>query len=276
MKASQKIILTVCLVLGVIALTDGCGEAPQETWVKKITDLKSGEKQSWSLEYDKYGRLVKYGDTSICYTNDEIHVGCMKWESKREETNGITYKKRNDGLYTSVSECCVDRDSISGNYLKESSFLSSGDTIYVSTSYFSLEDRCTLRKVTSKYVYDKSRRLTDVLNSYMDGKGDEVSACHSYYEYEDRIVSDSNLDFSTFVVDCDGLDVFFYFLLGMDGEKSSALPDYIRYCVNHGVATYQGEALYRMAGDCPDRLEVVSDDMRLKVRLEVEYYSDED
>ena len=272
MKRRNQGIVICLMTLGLFALFDGCEKQPEYNWVKRITDYKPEVKQYWELEYDNRGRLTKLGNTPICYDGDEVKVGSLEWNSRNEKLSYATYRKMDDGVYTCLSECFVNEDSTSRNMLKETTFCSSGDTIHVLAYYKDVESGQVLKEVSSKYVYDDRRRLTDVMNCYLDAQGNETWACHSYYTYDSNIVYDANLDLSALVVDCDALDVSLYFLLGLGGNESFALPNYIRHCVNHGVATYQGEGLYRMTGDLLNKLEVVSDDLKLKARYEFEYY----
>ena len=123
------------------------------------------------------------------------------------------------------------------------------------------------------------------MSRYIHSEGDE-SACHSYFYYNNNLNYESNLNMQAFYADCEGLDTYFFFLLnespthatrallGFGGNESFALPNYIRHCVNHGKATYVAEALYRMEGEQPVRMEIISEEIKLKARFEFVYYDE--
>jgi hypothetical protein len=76
----------------------------------------------------------------------------------------------------------------------------------------------------------------------------------------------------SFFIDAEGPDIFFFLLLDMDGKfKEHKLPTRIEFCVNQGKAVYLADGLYQMDNESLVRGEVLSDDVKLKVRVEFEY-----
>ena len=55
-------------------------------------------------------------------------------------------------------------------------------------------------------------------------------------------------------------------------KDKKQLPDYIRHCVNQGKATYEADATYLFEQEHPIMMEIVSDHLELKSRLELNYY----
>ena len=44
-----------------------------DTYVTKVTDLTGEEEQVLKLEYDRDGKIIKYGDTPVRYEGDQIN-----------------------------------------------------------------------------------------------------------------------------------------------------------------------------------------------------------
>lgn len=272
----KKIIRTILLgasLIGISLSFSKCVEYPENDWVRIVTDLKE-IKESWYLEYDYKGRLVQYGETPIQYAKNKIVVGEMDWISKKEKLLEATYYLSKGRIVRCISKNMIDIDSIRMEVTKQVYYRWKEDTLFMDTQFFRVGDNRLLRTANACYIYDKQYRLTDIMSQYTDSKGKE-SACHSYFYYDSNLYYTSNLDMQAFYADSEGLDTYFFFLLDMKCKKENrALPNYIRHCVNHGKATYVAEALYRMEGEQPVHMEIISDEIKLKSRFDFSYYKD--
>ena len=73
-----------------------------------------------------------------------------------------------------------------------------------------LPDYRFLKKVQGKYVFDQLGRLKEVMTVFTEAN-DSVSSCHTYYNYDNNINYQANLNLQAYVIDYDGVDSFFYF-----------------------------------------------------------------
>ena len=58
----------------------------------KVTDLTGEEEQVLKLEYDRDGKIIKYGDTPVRYEGDQITIGqmdCLNTGNKLCNINGV-------------------------------------------------------------------------------------------------------------------------------------------------------------------------------------------
>ena len=75
-----------------------------------------------------------------------------------------------------------------------------------------------------KYVFDQLGRLKEVMTVFTEAN-DSVSSCHTYYNYDNNINYQANLNLQAYVIDYDGVDSFFYFLLNLGQLRNrTALP----------------------------------------------------
>ena len=104
------------------------------------------------------------------------------------------------------------------------------------------------------------------------GVGGDVSSCHTYYNYDNNINYQANLNLQAYVIDYDGVDSFFYFLLNLGQLRNrTALPNDIGYCMNHGLSTYNVHANYRLDDENPVRIEVLYNYTKLLSRIDLSY-----
>ena len=261
------------LMLGVVWGV-GCTRPTDEVYLSKVVDLKGESKQTWELKYDDKGRLVQYGNTPIHYGSEKITVGKMDWNFKGGGMYHADFYLERGQVSRCKSVCLLELPSGRVEALKHTYFHYAKDTLYIDSDYY-LPDRRLVRSLHAQYIYDKKNRLTEVISVCKDEKGEE-SACHSYYGYNTNIHYTSNLNLQAYIVDREGLDTFFFFLLNLGcKEPCGALPNHIRHCVNHGKATYVADGLYRLDGDVPVKAEVVSDQLELKARFEFEHLNNE-
>lgn len=259
-------------LFGSVFLLSSCMKLPNHTWVSAIKDLKGEEVAVWHLGYDYKGRLVNYGNTPIVYDNNEVRIGKMDWDYKGEQLLSATYYLSSGEVFRSEAKCLWLSDSTDLEVLKEVDYQYSGDTILMESTYRTYDDHLFLRHILTEYVYNIEGNLAEIMSQYVDADG-KTSACHNFYSYEGNIRYESNLNLQSFFIDAEGTDSFFFFLLNMDGKFSEKkLPTRIRFCENHGKAVYVADGLYRLDGELPTKAEVISDGLKLKARLEFEYF----
>lgn len=258
-------------LFGMILLSGGCMESSDQVWVSKVKDLKKIDEAVWHLEYDNNGRLVKYGRTPIEYDTHEIRIGRMDWDYRGEQLLSATYYLSGENVYRSDARCLVITDSMNIEVEKEVDYEFCGDTIKTAVTYFSIPNHRLIRQVLAQYVYNEAGNLIEVISRYTDSKR-STSACHSYYYYDKNVSCISNLNMLSFFVHTEGPDAFFFLLLHLDRKSQiQKLPTYIRYCVNHGKEVYIAEGLYRLEDDLLVHGEVISNEVKLKSRLDFEY-----
>lgn len=248
-----------------------CGNLSEQIRVIKIRDLKRGEEAVWRLDYDSKGRLSAYGKTPIEYGENEIRIGRMDWDYRGEQLLSVDYFFTNDEVLRSEARCLWVTDSTEMEVKKEVDYQLCGDTIDMEITYYSVPEHLLLKQIYSQYVYNEDGNLAEVISRYIHTDRRE-SSCHSFYNYDLNISYESNLNMQSFFVDAEGPDIFFFLLLDMDGKfKEHKLPTRIEFCVNQGKAVYLADGLYQMDNESLVRGEVLSDDVKLKVRVEFEY-----
>lgn len=248
-----------------------CGNLSEQIRVIKIRDLKRGEEAVWRLDYDSKGRLSAYGKTPIEYGENEIRIGRMDWDYRGEQLLSVDYFFTNDEVLRSEARCLWVTDSTEMEVKKEVDYQLCGDTIDMEITYYSVPEHLLLKQIYSHYVYNEDGNLAEVISRYIHTDRHE-SSCHSFYNYDLNISYESNLNMQSFFIDAEGPDIFFFLLLDMDGKfKEHKLPTRIEFCVNQGKAVYLADGLYQMDNESLVRGEVLSDDVKLKVRVEFEY-----
>lgn len=273
MKTKYMINRILSILLITITLSCyGCVEYPDDNWLLEVRDLRSANEVNWDLVYDYKGRLSKYGNTPISYEDNRIIVGEIKTNDSGVHHLKTEFWLDNDCVYKSVTMGLMPIDSVMKEFIKEVSYQESQDTVFMNSVYRNVQNDSILRQTSVQYIYDKERKLVEVMSRYLNHRGEE-SACHSYFEYSKNIRYDSNLNLHAYWIDKDGPDVFFYFLLNLNDKRDKKLlPDYIRHCVNQGKATYEANGIYRFEQERPVMMEIISDHLELKGRLELQYY----
>ena len=272
----KKIIYKKTLMATVVALFPilmaSCVKYPQADWIMEVIDKKT-DVDHWKLDYDYKGRLTQYGNTPITYGRNSVTIGMMQGDESDNAMCSATFELSGNRACRSESYSLQLVDSVPTRICKRTDYEWIGDTLKMSSAYQSVKGKNLLRKVIARYVYDTDNRLIEVLTSSLNDCDEELSACHSYFNYENNIHYMANLNLQAYFADREDWDTFFFFLLDMSGRvKSTALPNRIRHCVNHGKATYIAESLYRLDGEYPVLMEVISDKIQLKARYEFEYY----
>ena len=200
-----KLFVKYISLLVLLFVADGCKEKKADTYVTKVTDLTGEEEQVLKLEYDRDGKIIKYGDTPVRYEGDQITIGQMDCLNTGNKLCNVTFQ-------------------IGKGKARES------------------RARCMLKV------------------------GEEV------YEADKQTVYDANLNLQAYVIDYDGVDSFFYFLLNLGQLRNrTALPNDIGYCMNHGLSTYNVHANYRLDDENPVRIEVLYNYTKLLSRIDLSY-----
>lgn len=258
-------------LFGSIFVLSSCKSGTDGARVTKIMDLKRMEVAVWHLDYDYRGRLSAYGNTPVEYGRNEIRIGRMDWDYRGEQLLSAAYFFSMGEVFRSEARCLWMTDSSEVEVYKEVDYEMCGDTIKMESTYLSVPDGHPVRQVFTRYVYDDGGNLKEIISRYVKANH-ETSACHSYYSYDKNVQCTSNLNMQAYFVDAEGPDTFFYLLLRMaDKFRGQKLPNRIHYCVNHGKSMYDADGLYRLDGELLDKGEVISDDIKLKARLEFGY-----
>lgn len=260
------------LLLGSVLVLGSCMDSYDGLKLAKFKDLKRSWTAEWHLKYDHRDRLTEFGHTPIEYGVGKVQIGKMDWDYRGEQLLSATYFFSWGKVSRCEAHCLWVTDSTEVEVRKEVSYRTCGDTIKTEATYWSVPDGHPLRQVYTQYVYNQEGSLTEVISRYEDAERGH-SVCHSYYSYVNNVSYRSNLDMKAFFLDAEGPDGFFFLLLDMDRKhKAQKLPDRIIHCMDHGKAKYMADAMFRTQGDYIDRAEVVSDDMKLKARMEFGYY----
>ena len=263
-------VLLALFFIPMVEVLDGCWHSNEQLYLTKVTDMKGDGKHVWDLEYDKSMRLIRYGNTHISYSKDKITIGEMDWDSKGEHMYHATFHMKQNGVHESVTYSRLMVKGVFVDAWKNTSYQESADTLFVFSNYFVEGIDNPIRQVDAKYVFDNKNRLTEIISVYSDGV--VKRKCHCFYEYKANIRYDSNLNLQAFLVDREGLDTLFYLLLNLGKRKThGALPEHIRHCVNQGKEMYVADGLYRLDGNTPTKVEVISVQSELKARFEFEH-----
>ena len=262
-----------CVLLILLLFTvGGCKENAVDSYVAKITDLTGEEEQVLKLDYDRDGNIIKYGDTPVTYIGDQIVIGemdCLNNSGNR--LCNVTFKMGKGKAQESKARCMLRVKEDVYEAEKRTTYDCRGDTICIQSDYRATSDRRFLRNVVGKYVFDREGKLKEVMTTYTEAN-DSLSFCHTYYNYDDNINYEANLNLQAYVVDRDGLDGFFYFLLNLGQIRNrTALPNDIGHCLNHGESTYNVHANYQLNNENPVRIEILYNYTKLLSRIDLSY-----
>lgn len=249
----------------------GCKEKIADAYVTKVTDLTGEEEQVLKLEYDYDGKIIKYGDTPVTYDGDQIVIGQMDCLNIGNKLCNVTFKMGKGKAQESRARCMLKLKNETYEAEKQTTYDYKGDTIIFISDYRTVSEHRFLRNVQGKYVFDQLGRLKEVITAFTEAN-DSVSSCHTYYNYDNNINYKANLHLQAYVVDRDGLDAFFYFLLDLGQFKNkTALPNDIGYCLDHGISTYNIHANYRLEDENLVRIEVLYNYTKLLSRIDLFY-----
>lgn len=251
--------------------TGGCKEKKVEAYVTKITDLTGEEEQVIKLDYDNDGKIIKYGEAPVKYDGDQIAIGQLDCVGTGNKLCSVTFKMGKGRARESRTHCMLKVKNDIFEADKQTKYEYRGDTINIFSDYRNISDRRFLRNVRGRYIFDKEGKLKEVVTVFTEAN-DSVFSCHTYYNYDNNISYEANLNLQAYVIDCDGLDGFFYFLLNLGQLKNStSLPNDIGYCLDHGVSTYNVHANYRLDDENPVRIEVLYNYTKLLSRIDLTY-----
>ena len=260
-------LFTLLLVVG------GCKEKVADMYVARITDLTREEEQVLKLEYDHDGRIIKYGDTPVRYEGDQVIIGQMDCLNTDNKLCNVTFQMGKGKARESRARCVLKVKEEVYEAEKQTLYDYKGDTIFINSDYRTISDHRFLRNVQGKYVFDQLGRLKEVMTVFTEAN-DSVSSCHSYYNYDNNINYQANLNLQAYVIDRDGVDSFFYFLLNLGRlANRTALPNDIGYCMDYGLSTYNVHVNYRLDDKKPVRIEVLHNYTKLLSRIDLFYNS---
>lgn len=250
-----------------------CKENKDETLIAKVTDLTEEEEVISDIEYDGDGRIIRYGDTPIVYAGDKVTIGKMDCLHSGNKLCSVTFKMAKGKAIESRTRCLLKRGSETWDVFKTSTYEYGADTLCIKSDYFGVEGNDFLKRVCTKYIFGDDGKLMESITSHHE-LNDSTYVCHSYYNYDNHINYRANLNIQAYVMDSDGLDGFFYFLLNLgDFRVDTVLPNDIGRCVNHGAETYNVHANYRLDDESPIKIEVLYNYTKLLPRIELSYKS---
>ncbi|WP_455673354.1 hypothetical protein [Phocaeicola sp.] len=266
----RKIVKNIsCIALVLILFS--CKESTDGLLITKVTDLTGDEEVISDIEYDGDGRIVKYGETPIKYEGDRVTVGEMDCLDTGSRLCTVTFKMVKGKAKESKARCMLKLGLNAYEANKATVYEYGADTLRVQSEYYAVSDNRFLRYVCGKYVFGEEGKLVEVITAYREAN-DSTSVCHTYYNYDNHINYEANLNLQAYIVDRDGLDSFFYFLLNMGGLRDkTSLPNDIGYCLNHGTDTYNVHANYRLDNESPVRIEVLYNYTKLLSRIDLVY-----
>ena len=99
-----KLFVKYISLLVLLFVADGCKEKKADTYVTKVTDLTGEEEQVLKLEYDRDGKIIKYGDTPVRYEGDQITIGQMDCLNTGNKLCNVTFQI---GKSSRHSYCCL-------------------------------------------------------------------------------------------------------------------------------------------------------------------------
>lgn len=264
-------IVKIIFMSTVIAACCGCKDKVEELCVEKVTDLTGDDEQILDIVYDRDGKIIKYGETPITYEGDKVIVGQMDCLNTGNKLCSVVFKMVKGKAKESQARCLFKVGDKKYEANKVTTYEYGADTLCIQSEYRALTDNHLLRHVSGKYVFGKDGKLREVISAYKEAN-DSVSSCHSYYNYDNNINYEANLNLQAYVVEREGLDNFFYFLLGLgDFRDVKSLPNDIGYCLNHGEETYNIHANYRLENEAPVRIEVLYNYTKLLSRIDLNY-----
>ena len=272
----MKTWLRMLFFLAFFLAFNGCSTAPEKNWVKKINNLHPKGKQEWLLKYDSKGRLVKFGDASLVYQGDKVTVTNAHWVQKGERLHQMEFYPEGPGKFASVSNCELYTDSTSEQVIKKTDYWYEKDTLWVNSVYMDEKEEQPLRSVKAKYVYASQNQPTEILHTFIDAEGNAVSTCHSYYKYNDNITHQGSLNFNAFVIDNEGMDVFLFHLFDWGKRGFGPLANDLYHSASTTTETYWAEGMYRIPGELMNKMEIITNDFKVKTRLEIEHYGIEE
>ena len=198
-------------------------------------------------------------------------MDCLR--SGNKLCSAINFKMAKGKAIESRTRCLLKRGSETWDVFKTSTYEYGADTLCIKSDYFGVEGNDFLKRVCTKYIFGDDGKLMESITSHHE-LNDSTYVCHSYYNYDNHINYRANLNIQAYVMDSDGLDGFFYFLLNLgDFRVDTVLPNDIGRCVNHGAETYNVHANYRLDDESPIKIEVLYNYTKLLSRIELSYKS---
>ena len=180
-----KLFVKYISLLVLLFVADGCKEKKADTYVTKVTDLTGEEEQVLKLEYDRDGKIIKYGDTPVRYEGDQITIGQMDCLNTGNKLCNVTFQIGKGKARESRARCMLKVGEEVYEADKQTVYDYKGDTIFINSDYRATSDYRFLKKVQGKYVFDQLGRLKEVMTVFTEAN-DSVSSCHTYYNYDNN------------------------------------------------------------------------------------------
>lgn len=263
-------IIKYFLLAFLLLANSSCKERQDEKTVVRVTDLTGEEEVILDIDYDDDGRIVRYGKTSIRYEGDKISIGEADCFYSGDRLCSVTFEMAKGKAIGSHTRYLLKRGSEMLDVFKNSTYEYGADTVCIKSDYFKVEKNTFLKHVCTKYVFGKDGKLIESIASHRESN-DSAYVCYSYYNYDSNITYRANLNMQAYVMDGDGLDCFFYFLLNLGRFNTTALPNDVGRCVNHDSETFNVHANYKLDDEFPVKIEVLYDYTKLLSRIELSY-----
>ena len=119
-----KLFVKYISLLVLLFVADGCKEKKADTYVTKVTDLTGEEEQVLKLEYDRDGKIIKYGDTPVRYEGDQITIGQMDCLNTGNKLCNVTFQIGKGKARESRARCMLKLINRLSMIIKEILFLS--------------------------------------------------------------------------------------------------------------------------------------------------------
>ena len=125
-----KLFVKYISLLVLLFVADGCKEKKADTYVTKVTDLTGEEEQVLKLEYDRDGKIIKYGDTPVRYEGDQITIGQMDCLNTGNKLCNVTFQIGKGKARESRARCMLKVGEEVYEADKQTVYDYKGDTIF--------------------------------------------------------------------------------------------------------------------------------------------------
>lgn len=141
-----KLFVKYISLLVLLFVADGCKETKADTYVTKVTDLTGEEEQVLKLEYDRDGKIIKYGDTPVRYEGDQITIGQMDCLNTGNKLCNVTFQIGKGKARESRARCMLKVGEEVYEADKQTVYDYKGDTIFINSDYRATSDYRFLKK----------------------------------------------------------------------------------------------------------------------------------
>lgn len=270
----KRFVKNVCILL-LMCMCVACKEEVKPPLVMRIADVMREGVPALDLVYDRDRNVIQYGSTPIKYYGDQIIVGGMDVPGQSCKLLEATFNIGKGRAKDSHARCILQTDEGELEVEKKTIYEYNADSLIIHSVYHAMADHSFVREVKGKYVLDDKKRLAEVILTYREANDSIFSRC-THYRYDNNLCSVANLNLQAYVIDYDGTDDFFYFLLNLAQlPNCGPLPNDVACSSKPDGASYGIHANYRMNGENAIRIETLREDAKLLSRVELAYRNEE-